>query len=728
MTNLVVQHQLLVAWGADVRDDPATWTWYPIHDDVEWIPYTVKDGRSEGATQAETLSVQPAIEVRNPRGDYTPEDARAKYWPGVVEGTPVWWTLTTPAGTNDLVQGFVAGLAPRWSARNGRHKVVDMQVYGRLGLLNRGNRPLPAPLARSVLATSPVAYWPLTDGEDSDWAASGLPEGTQMDEAGTIQFAQVDGPAGAQAKVPELVTSDAYTGDLTAPVVMTTSTGWTVEGWVRGVYDTTSAVNGSADPVGWQTFGSPRGTDGWAVRILASPTFDEFDININAFDGSTTTTVGTGAFTAATFQGIWHQWRITATQNGGNVEFRAWVNGVQNVGVTTVAGSVGTVTRHMVAQPPARGDAAATNWTSISVAHFAAWDTPTPDLTYEAGLGWPGETPGERIERVCEEEGVPVSVDAATETTLMGAQPPGTLVDVVQDAELTGMGRLSERAWGLHYRPRELLYNQSAALVLDVDEGELGDPFAPRRDLAMIRNEVQVTRRGGSTATYRDTESQQRGVFQDSYTISPSTDAELLPYAQARVGIGTVEGYRCPSLSTDLGRHPELLAEWLALALGDRIQVHGARRRLEHAEDLVDQLVEGRVQTLDGRRSWKVTMVTSPAAPYTVGVIEGTGGDSSPPWRLDATAEITQVYGAGATSLSVATTEGPLLSTSAGDYPCDVTVDGVPMRVTAVSGASSPQTVTVIRGIDGWDRPLQPATAGPGRGQLRLWRGARTAL
>ena len=56
---------------------------------------------------------------------------------------------------------------------------------------------------------------------------------------------------------------------------------------------------------------------------------------------------------------------------------------------------------------------------------------------------------------------------------------------------------------------------------------------------------------------------------------------------------------------------------------------------------------------------------------------------------------------AGATSCSVASTSGNLLTTAGGDTPLWLQIDGETVRVTAVSGASSPQTLTIERGQEG---------------------------
>lgn len=54
-----------------------------------------------------------------------------------------------------------------------------------------------------------------------------------------------------------------------------------------------------------------------------------------------------------------------------------------------------------------------------------------------------------------------------------------------------------------------------------------------------------------------------------------------------------------------------------------------------------------------------------------------------------------------ATTFDVAVTDGPLWTTDSGEFPFDVMVGGEVMTVTAVSGASSPQTFTVTRAVNG---------------------------
>jgi hypothetical protein len=67
-------------------------------------------------------------------------------------------------------------------------------------------------------------------------------------------------------------------------------------------------------------------------------------------------------------------------------------------------------------------------------------------------------------------------------------------------------------------------------------------------------------------------------------------------------------------------------------------------------------------------------------------------------------------------SLSADTTgTAPLWSTAAGDDPFDINVSGMRLTVTAVSGAGSPQALTVTPAVNGVQKTL---TAGR---DVRLW-------
>ena len=107
----------------------------------------------------------------------------------------------------------------------------------------------------------------------------------------------------------------------------------------------------------------------------------------------------------------------------------------------------------------------------------------------------------------------------------------------------------------------------------------------------------------------------------------------------------------------------------------------------------MDQLVLGWNEILDAD-TWLWRPVCIPHAPYNNSGVYDTS-------RYDMNSTLAAGVNATATSLSIATAGTPLWSTSAGDRPFDISIAGERLTVTNVTGASSPQTFTVTRSVNG---------------------------
>jgi hypothetical protein len=110
----------------------------------------------------------------------------------------------------------------------------------------------------------------------------------------------------------------------------------------------------------------------------------------------------------------------------------------------------------------------------------------------------------------------------------------------------------------------------------------------------------------------------------------------------------------------------------------------------------VSLLVQGMTWTIT-QFLLSVSANCSPYEPWRVVQLAQTSGDTAEfLCHLNTSgSSLTAGVDAGATSLSVQTPSGPLWSTDADDVPFTVSVGGIPVTVTAVSGSSSPQTFTV---------------------------------
>lgn len=676
---------LQAAFGADVTADPSTWAWTDVTSYWEASqPVTVRDGRSEGATQAEASEATITLDATD--GAMMPEDARSPYWPDVDVGTPVWMVINAGAGDYDLVAGFISGLVPSWPQRSRYCCWVTITVRGLLDRLGRGQSPLLVPLQRAILADTPVAYWPLSDGEDSTQAGSGLVSGTPMTVTGTPDWAEADGPAGAPDRYVTVRSDDTQLGTLSAPVVMADGDEWTVECWALAP---TVSTGGHAA----------------LFEVTTShPTYPTWTVYVDE-PGTVTLTVSSPIHSStnmplAALTNTWTYVRVHAYPDGyGGMNAVLTVNGTSSLG--GFSGLPGAIRRVSTTSPWMEWWYGSGGVASVSLAHLAAY-AGEPSSHYQAGLGFAGEAASTRISRLCTEEGVPVTVTAG-DSEPMGAQPSATFLNLLRECEAADGGRLGEDGFALAYRPRSSLYAQTPVLDLDGALTPVCAPFEPRRDLSKLRNEWKITRSNGSSAVYADTDNQERrGRLDDSATINVATDGVLLNHAGWRVGVGTVRGLRYPGLSVDLGRHPEVIATWQDLALGDRIQASNLIH--QHPLDPIDQIIEGRSQTLTGRTRWTATMVTSPASPYEVGIYDDAGS------RYDtAGSELGVGVDADDTTWSIATTTGPVWSTTATPY--DLMAGGERVTVTAMVGTSSPQTATVVRAVNGVTKSHAAGTA-----------------
>lgn len=171
-----------------------------------------------------------------------------------------------------------------------------------------------------------------------------------------------------------------------------------------------------------------------------------------------------------------------------------------------------------------------------------------------------------------------------------------------------------------------------------------------------------------------------------------------------------MEGYRYPTLTLDLGHSPHLAPAWLGTPLSGRIDATNISDvRTQHVNATVSTLLEGRTQTID-QFLWDVVANCFPYQPWRVGV--AVANTDSNALRGDTDASVLDAgASAGASSLSVAVTAGPLWTTEADDFPFDVSAAGVRVTVTAITGGSSPQTFTVD--------PV--ASALPAGGPVALW-------
>lgn len=312
----------------------------------------------------------------------------------------------------------------------------------------------------------------------------------------------------------------------------------------------------------------------------------------------------------------------------------------------------------------------------------------------------------------------------------LGAQQRTDLLDAWEQAATTDHGILGEdhTAPGMAYRPLSTMYNQPAAITLDAAAGGVGDiepPLLPVLDDQAIRNDVTVSRIGGSSSRVVDEDHIERhGRYDESPELNAANDGQTLDLAMWRLHLGTWPGMRYPTVAPALDARPSLIDTWLGLRYGDRVDIINLPP--QHPAGAVELLVQGWTDSITGARL-SVPINATPFGP--LWVLEWADPADSPgpddPVRYDSGGStVASSFEAGAdTSLSVAIGTGHPLWDTAADFPLDIEVAGVRLRVTAISGSSSPQTMTVQQTpINGVTKTIEAGE------QVRLFRSVPWAL
>lgn len=389
-------------------------------------------------------------------------------------------------------------------------------------------------------------------------------------------------------------------------------------------------------------------------------------------------------------------------------------------------------------------DALNDNTQPFHVGQVIVWDNAPASVfnVEEIILGHQGETPLERIRRVCEEDSVPFtgfgSLAIHEHATAMGPQRTDTFLGILREAERTSAGGvLYELAGGLAYATVEQRYNRTPGLALNAAGGDLAEPPEPTDDDLMLVNQVTVTKAiTGEVARVEDADSiAESGVQPVDVDVNTSGELQLAPIAAwlLGVGLGTRDEYRWPELPLQLLLTPDLIPAWLQFRLGGRVTVDDMADQLPGVP--VDVLAEGWSESLHHVEAdevfWQVTLNTAPARPFTVGQYGevGTTPDPDAPQRYspeDSRVLATFVTGTD-TALSVSADSSggnDQWTQDPATLPFDIELLGARLRVTGVGPVVSfAQTLTVQAApINGVAKTIPTTTP------VQLWTPARYAL
>lgn len=576
-----------------------------------------------------------------------------------IVGTGDEWAPTWPWG--DLSEEIPGGV-DEGEAR------VDIAIAGILRRLGQGAKPLDSALRRAI-STYPrvLAYWPMEDEDSATSAASAIPGRPPLTVGAAFDFA-ADSTLPGSKPLPKFTATSGISGSVTGIFGGNVQTDWYI-----------NASAGPASPTIIMTMAmSPGATVAlWVVLISAGA------VTVTGYS-PTNVVVSTVSGTPTGLYGGWTHLTLLVTQQGSTVTMTlTWTP------VTFPASAPLSITSSfagVVGNPTTLATPASALLAGISIGHLSAASLAGSDIARNAATGWRGEAAAERIRRLCAEQGVRFRViGEPSTTTKMGSQQVATFLTLLDDAQEVDGGILYEMpdAVGLVYRTRESMYNQPPNLILDAHLNQMANPFAPIRDDQRLRNDITVTRSGGSSFQAINAASvAERGTYPDTPTLNLLDDTLLADAAGWRLHQGVVPGMRYPSITLNLGVSPEVIDDWLTVDQG--AQVHAINLPPQHPIGTVKTVAEGYSEPISPF-TWDPTLNCSPASVWDVAIVDGTGVTDAYLLRLETDgSQLAEAINAVVTTFKVAVIAGPNWVTAPAEFPFDIAIGGEQMTVSDI--------------------------------------------
>jgi hypothetical protein len=672
----------------------------------------------------EAASTDPAtcdFQLNNRDGRFSPRNPNGPYYGQLGRNQPL--RVSVPSGNDKSYRfwGEVSAWPQDWDT-TGTDVWVDVQAAGLLRRLGQGSSPVGSTMYLAGIspsrAATTAAYWPCEDATRAQLVASAI-GGPAMAIAGTPTMASY---SQFECSSPLPVMGDAsFVGSVPAY----TDSGAVTVLFLLGV-PSTGATDGQV-LCSFTTTGTARKWEAYYATI------DGGNVGLRAYDSAGTLVVDTGAsFLAEPLNGRPVQIALELLQEGANISVSALVQGVGEGGQSGVSGTVvgstfGIITS--ITMAPQRG------LTDTALGHVIVLAEYLPSFSLDLDA-YAGEQAGRRIERLTALFGISFeSVGSLTGFAYMGSQLSSTALALLQETVTADLGILYEQTGGLGlgYRTRISMQNQTPALALSYSANQLSEIPRPLDDDQYTRNDVTVTRTGGSSA--RSTLASGPlsvleppagvGRYDDAVTINVELDIDLPDQAGWRRHLGTVDEARYPQISVNLAHptfttNPSLRRQVLAVRPGDRIVITDPPTSM--APDGISQLVLGFAETID-RFQHRVTFNCAPESPHRVAVADDATYGRADTAGSALAADVT----ATETAFSVATTSGPTWVTTLSESPFDLRVGGEVVTVAAV-GTLLNSNPFFTADLSGWTDVSQNSTISRSTDVVHSARGAVASM
>src|SRR6188768_177959 len=628
--------------------------------------------------------------------DFTSQTIRADSF---TDGASNVWNIEAPFKiTDDAVRftGELSELPVRWD-KTGRDVWNPITASGILRRLSQGQSPLNSPVYRNLVQYQASSYWTMEDGSGSTQAGNAI-TGRSSAYVTNVSFGSDDTFPGSKGVVT--------------------------------INDSTSKINGSVGSIGSTSIASAM----FYFKLPATPASDvsliDFYCNgsINRWNISVGTTTYRlraydvdGVLIASSDQNIlfgsgaepnnrWIAMRIQATQVGANTSMEwAWYP----IGGSTPFGITYTINTQSTKRITGFKVGGTTGLDGMKLAHVLISESNisfTDTDFINSSNAYVNETAGARIYRLCNEEDVPIDVEGnLDDTEMMGPQPLKTLLDIVYECIDLDGGLLYEPRdrVGISYLPRTSLLNQTS-FNLPYLGSFMSEVPEPIEDDQNVVNDVTVSRNLGSSARVVKEDGPLSvlnppsgiGRYTSTLTLNAAYDSQLDDLAGWAVFKGTWDESRYPLIKMNMARR-QMIAD-TSLARNVLAANVGTAYDLTDLPSFVPpgpirQMIQGYTEYL-ANFEWSISWNTSPYGPYVANKLITNFEMKA---DADGDTKVNTAFNSTATSISIKSAAGTaLITTAAGNLPLDVIIGGERMTVTAVSGTTSPQTLTVTRSVN----------------------------
>ncbi|GAA3854321.1 hypothetical protein GCM10023084_05640 [Streptomyces lacrimifluminis] len=624
--------------------------------------------------------------------------------------------LTEDDGTVRMVGELAA--FESYEDESGADAYVDVDAAGVLRRYDGPQKPARSALARHVAGYRPCAYWPFEEGAQGSTSVAQVADNSP---AGPLAASRID-----------FARDTTLTGSGPLPTVRAggtlRSTG--IPGFATGRWAVYFMMKFTTQ--GYPMDGAEHqilsfSTNNVTLTLYAAVNVADPRIILRGVDSS-------GAAIGVTLAAIsqenlinagklgfldrWQRVKVRAQESGGSTTYTLSLIDLDDTGLAV---SLDTAA-HGADRVRAVNTTFGTGVAGMGIGHLSVWGVAftdaytqqfeNTDLSFE--IGCPGLTTKDWLSILGTDQRQALETEGPADT-LLGPYYDDTFIGLVQAAARTDMGLLTEHRdrLGLRYVSRQALYDRPVDLVLDYRSGLIFSPFKPKDDDKGLINRITVKRREGSEASAEVSEGPLSvqpppngiNVNDDSADTIVSSDDQLPSQAGWRLHVAAWDAMRVASLTLKMAnpRMRVLLDTVLGLKEGSRIQVVNAPKR--YGPDGFDLLVRGSKET-HAEGVFDITFNCSPYRPYVTGLVVEEGSAVSPtdPRADTSGAQLDEDLDATETGVNVLTANGRKWITTAtypADFPFDIVVGGERMRVTAVTGATSSQTFTVVRSVNG---------------------------